>query len=321
MSIRAPVRTRAGALFFMRELQLLLRLAWVLALSAVACAAFRAGADTPPVAAYLEKDRDELVAMMAGTWSNDRQVFFAKDAGYASETVAPEQTLVLAPDPGTPLVLRAEQSLGNGPALALTHVFRVDPPGHSIVQDVRRSNGDDFGCDIVWTRTAGAFAGRAAGETCEKMFPRPEGAAAVEADLTLTDGVFSVVTRRGDKVQRAEFRKARLFTCWTGILIGAKHGDSGEGLSDWDFREDVALHDQGGEAVIATRETPSRRVRLVLRDVDWPFGTRRPSLTLYVHEDDDARAVSYAWTEGGADRIGINLRWMQTSCTRVGADD
>lgn len=82
------------------------------------------------------------------------------------------------------------------------------------------------------------------------------------------------------------------------------------------FRNDVTLHDQGGEATIETDETPPRQIKLVLRDVDWTYGVNRASLVLYVYEDvDDDRAASYAWAEGGAERIGINLRWIQASCT------
>ncbi len=108
-----------------------------------------------------------------------------------------------------------------------------------------------------------------------------------------------------------------MFTCWVAVMRGAEHGDSGAGMDDWDFRSNVVLHDQGGEAEI---ESDDRKVRLKLRDVDWPYGERRPSLTLYVHEGDDDRAVSYAWTGGGEERIGINLRWLQASCTADGAD-
>ncbi len=110
-------------------------------------------------------------------------------------------------------------------------------------------------------------------------------------------------------------RRARPFECWTAILRGAEHGDSGEGQNDWDFRRGVKLHDQGGVAELMTDEEEPRRIRLKLRDVDWPYGTNRPSLTMYVHEGDSERAVSYTWTEAGADRIGINLRWIQASCT------
>ncbi|MCU0882657.1 MAG: hypothetical protein MUF14_08335, partial [Hyphomonadaceae bacterium] len=51
--------------------------------------------------------------------------------------------------------------------------------------------------------------------------------------------------------------------------------------------------------------------------VEWPFGTNRPSLTLYVLDQDSDRAVSYAWGDYDADRLGINLRWMQASCTEA----
>ena len=77
----------------------------------------------------------------------------------------------------------------------------------------------------------------------------------------------------------------------------------------------MKLHDQGGVAELMTDEDTPRSIRLKLRDVDWPYGTNRPSLTMYVHEGMSDRAVSYTWTEAGAERIGINLRWIQASCT------
>ncbi|MEM6653596.1 MAG: hypothetical protein AAF582_13425, partial [Pseudomonadota bacterium] len=126
-----------------------------------------------------------------------------------------------------------------------------------------------------------------------------------------------VTARRGENVSEARLRRARPFECWAAVLRGATHGDSGEGMRDWDFRRGVTLHDQGGEAELITDEEPPRRIRLRLRNVDWPYGTNRPSLTLYVLEGDNDRAVSYAWNEGDADRIGLNLRWLQASCTHA----
>ncbi len=38
-------------------------------------------------------------------------------------------------------------------------------------------------------------------------------------------------------------------------------------MVDWDFRQAIEIHDQGGEAVIETDETPSRRIRLKLREL------------------------------------------------------
>ena len=52
-----------------------------------------------------------------------------------------------------------------------------------------------------------------------------------------------------------------------------------------------------------------------MRNVRWPYGNNRPSLVLYAYRPDKDRAVSYAWADPSAQRIGINLRWMQASCT------
>ncbi len=56
---------------------------------------------------------------------------------------------------------------------------------------------------------------------------------------------------------------------------------------------------------------------LRMRQVNWAQGsTKRPSLLLYVRQSrEDTSAVSYSWADGGATRVGINLRWMQASCT------
>ena len=149
------------------------------------------------------------------------------------------------------------------------------------------------------------------------MFPRSADGGAMEVTLAKSDDEFWITSRRGDAVIEARLRRARPFECWTAILRGASHGDSGEGMQDWDFRRGVTLHDQGGEAELMTDEETPRRIRLRLRNVDWPYGTNRPSLTLYVLEGDSDRAVSYAWNEGNAERIGINLRWIQASCTHT----
>ena len=42
-----------------------------------------------------------------------------------------------------------------------------------------------------------------------------------------------------------------------------------------------------------------------------------PSLVLYIHRPDQPdHAVSYSWADPKADRIGINLRWVQANCIR-----
>lgn len=184
-------------------------------------------------------------------------------------------------------------------------------------------------CAVYWRRQENQFVGETRRGECRVVSQRSGQTLLIEDDLVLTpdaiwirdraeteDGSYVYGNRAGIAHQ---LRRARPFLCWAAVLRGVGHGESGDGVpSDrWDFRRDVFIHDQGGRAVIETDETPPRRVELRLRDVDWPDGARRGSLTLYVHEAGEDRAVSYAWGEAGAERIGINLRWLQASCTHA----
>jgi len=99
--------------------------------------------------------------------------------------------------------------------------------------------------------------------------------------------------------------RARMFKCW--VSQQKKDGEYG-------FYNDIYLHDQGGRVWM---ESPDHeRVGLKMRNVDWPMGTNRASLVLYAYRgDDEDKAVSYAWTSPDAERLAINLRWVQASCT------
>lgn len=261
------------------------------------------GLAQPP---YLEKDVADFTAMRHGIWSNDRQVFFYSAAGYAVGD---------APGPMAWEIVQADDEDATSSAL----VRGVEAPqrfGHSLVigedrlrETLRAAGTGTPLCEIDWRRRAGGFAGTAEAGRCDILVP--DG-----GDFFLTQTEFEYGS--SETAERWVFRRARPFTCWAALLRGSEHGDSGEGAGDWDFRRGLALHDQGGEVRFDSDELPARTIRLKLRDVDWPYGDRRPSLTLYVHEGDAARAVSYAWTGGGEDRIGINLRWLQASCTRTG---
>jgi hypothetical protein len=181
------------------------------------------------------------------------------------------------------------------------------------------------GCDVWWKRQANQFHGYMREGACRINSQRSGRTIVVSDDLVLTaDEIWirdAAVDTRGAYVYgnkagvHSMLRRVRPFECWASVLRGARHGDSGAGNDSWYFTRDIWLHDQGGEATIRTDETPSREIRLKLRRVEWPYGTNRPSLTLYVHEGASERAVSYTWGEYDAERLGINLRWIQVSCT------
>jgi len=276
---------------------------------------------------WLAKDFAELTDMFEGRWDNDRHVFFAADAGMDVTRLAPRQHVEIkrvtlagdaAPTPGT-VTFEATRTVEGEAAVDLVHAFTIDSAAQIIRQTMAAPGGllppAGFDCHVDWARDGAQFRGTADGAQCDEVFPRPVEGGPLETVLTLSDTEFWVRSRRGAEQIEARLRRARPFECWTAILRGAEHGDSGQGQNDWDFRRGVKLHDQGGVAELVTDEETPRLIRLKLRDVDWPYGTNRASLTMYVHEGDSDRAVSYTWTEAGAERIGINLRWLQASCT------
>jgi hypothetical protein len=132
------------------------------------------------------------------------------------------------------------------------------------------------------------------------------------------------VLMRRDATQDYTLRRARPATCWAAVR---KDKPKADGKDDWLFLRDIKLHDQGGRARAGGGDSGAQEVVIRMRNVIWPANkdgtpsTNRPSLVLYIHKPDQPdRAESYVWADPGAARIGINLRWMQASCTIDGAE-
>jgi len=119
----------------------------------------------------------------------------------------------------------------------------------------------------------------------------------------------------GWQIDGSEIRRARPFTCWVSVRKFAAKPD---GATDWTFAGNLTSFDQGGRVTIPG-DGVAPDVSIRLRNVTWAKGSRnKPSLVLYVHKDDPERAESYSWASPDASLVGINLRWMQGSCTRSG---
>jgi hypothetical protein len=142
----------------------------------------------------------------------------------------------------------------------------------------------------------------------EQIGPMPRGQ---QIELTL-DG------------QMLKLRRARPVTCWVAI---PKDEPRADGEVAWHFTNNIKLHDQGGRVLVGGPDSGTKPVVIRMRNVVWPpkadgsANSNRPSLVLYVHTPDEPdRAVSYVWADPDAARIGINLRWMQASCTVDGTE-
>lgn len=326
-----------------------------LALAAPAAAQPAAGSD-----AVLDKDFALFLDWFEGRFDNDRQVFFADETGVPEDVRHERIHSIFRPVDLPAFgehVFYVEQYSGADPAdiyrqrlYVFTPVYetgeiRLDihaPLEPEAIQGAHLDPAKLEGltpeaaiaypqCAVYWTRRENQFVGATRRGECRVESRRSGATLVIEDDLLLTEEAIWIrdraETAEGEYVygNRAgiphKLRRARAFRCWVATLSGAAHGDAGEGAkpSDWSFTRDVFIHDQGGRALVEpVGDAPA--VELRLRDVEWPTGSNRPSLTLYVHQPGEDRAVSYAWTEGGAGRVGINLRWMQASCTHAPGD-
>jgi len=172
------------------------------------------------------------------------------------------------------------------------------------------------GCDVLWRRKANQFLGRTQRHACTNALAKDVGYTTINHYFLLTEDALWISDQALDENDNAvtdqranipfKHRKARQFECW--MTATQRDGDR-------TFRRGLTLHDQGGMIWMKTEEENAQQVGIKLRNVRWPYGRNRPSLVLYAHKPDQDRAVSYAWADPGAQRIGINLRWMQASCT------
>lgn len=174
------------------------------------------------------------------------------------------------------------------------------------------------GCEVFWKRQAAQFFGYMKDGACSFVSSRSGKKIIINDDLYLSQDEIWISDRAVDEDGAYVFgnkagiphknRKAREFSCW--VSVKKKRGDN-----DWSFDSGLTVHDQGGWAWVETDERRPQRVGIKIRNVVWPEGRNRNSLVLYAYRDGEPRAASYAWTSPDGDRLAVNLRWMQASCT------
>jgi len=181
------------------------------------------------------------------------------------------------------------------------------------------------GCEVYWRRRGDAFLGDMKPGACTFKSERSGKTIVVSDDLYLDDDEVWIYDRAVDSEggyvygNKAgipnKLRKVRYFSCWLSVK---REGMAEDAQGAWTFDRDIAVHD-GGELVWVKTEARSTRVGLKIRRPVWPSGPNQDSLVLYVHDEgleQPERAVSYSWADPGAKRLGLNLRWMQASCSQ-----
>ena len=171
------------------------------------------------------------------------------------------------------------------------------------------------GCDVFWRYQNNFYHGYMKEGACRVESKRSGKTLVITDDLQLSkSGIWirdEAIDTEGNYVYGNKARihhknlRARNFKCW--VSPQKRDGEYG-------FYNNIYMHDQGGRVWLEGKDHD--RVGLKMRNVVWPTGINRNSLVLYAYRgDDEDKAVSYVWTSPDADRIALNLRWMQASCT------
>lgn len=324
-------------------------------ITCVAALAASAGwtAEPPPPRAVLEKDFKIFLGWLEGEFDNNEQVAFADELGIPPDDV-PERIHSIFKRVALPAfgehVFYVEQYLGGDPGQVYRqrlYSFALDDAEHAIKllihvpedparlagahRDASKLDGlapaathSPEGCEVYWRRTADAFVGHMKPGACTFKSRRSGTTVVVSDDLYLDADELWIhdraVDANGDHVYGNKagiphkLKKVRPFRCWLSVR---REGTGEEEPGAWTFDRDIAVHD-GGELVWTMTDARPAAVGLKIRRPVWPSGPNQDSLVLYVHDraaENAQRAVSYSWADPGAERIGINLRWMQASCS------
>jgi len=296
-------------------------------------------------AAVLDKDFRTMMAWFPGVYDNQEQVYFEAEQE-VDEALRHERIHHVFEPVDLPAfgehVFYVQQHLNDDPAQIYRqriYVFRPDYEEGAIRLTIHIPNDVALlvdahldltklsglspeqtrvlpGCDVFWRRQSNHFVGYMTPNACSYVSSESGKRIIFNDDLLLTEDALWISDRAQDEEGNRVFghptgvphknRKARRFECW----MTAMQRDG-----EWTFRRGLEIYDQGGMVWLETEEEAPQQVGIKMRNVRWPYGNNRPSLVLYAYRPDEDRAVSYAWADPSAQRIGINLRWMQASCT------
>lgn len=307
---------------------------WI-GLAVLLTAAGASSGQTPGAANPVQaKDMRLFQEWLSGRFDNQEQVYFQTQEDVKAARPAPRRQLILAPvvvpalsgpifhaqrqDDNDPtrigwqgLLRLAPAPDGTGIAMELHELRRPATVGDADLRLEALTAVDlvaRLDCTLIWYRQGGQFTASAPnGKDC----PLPaldKGEVGPALLLSAQDFWMAGPDQAGKPGISHRLRKARPFTCWMAIRTG-------DGPRDWQMRRDLTLHDQGGMVWFKTEGPEPREFGFKIRNVVWPSGPQEDSLALYVHERGNDRALSYAWADPQAKRIGINLRQVQGSCT------
>ena len=175
------------------------------------------------------------------------------------------------------------------------------------------------GCEVFWRLKADKFEGSMKRDVCRVVSKRSGKTLIITDDLFLTKDEIWINDQAKDDQGNYVFgnksgvhhklRRARMFEGWTAIL---KSGETDLAMQDapadaYAGQTKLQIHDQGKTVKI------NEKYSVQLAHLTYKSGIK--VLKLGVIDNASGKTVSYTWTNPEAERIGINLRWLQAGFT------
>ena len=179
------------------------------------------------------------------------------------------------------------------------------------------------GCEVYWKRAGEDFNGYMK-PTCRINSQRLGKTIVITDNLKLnqneiwindqakdTEGNYVFGNKSG--VQH-KLKRARYFDGWFALRKDDSRSLEEGKAEDFISTRGLRIHDQGGSVALVGPNGEKTKYRIELATLIQPTA-KVEVLVLKLYETGNDRALAYAWTQPDAWRIGINLRWLQTSFT------
>jgi ketosteroid isomerase-like protein len=179
------------------------------------------------------------------------------------------------------------------------------------------------GCEVYWKREGEDFHGYMK-PTCRVNSQRLGKTIVITDNLKLsrdeiwindqakdTEGNYVFGNKSG---VHHKLKRARYFDGWFALRKdGSRSTDEGK-PEDYLSTRGLRIHNQGGRAALVGPNGEKTKYWVELAQLIQQTA-KVEVLVLKIYEEGSDRAIAYTWTQPDAWRIGVNLRWIQTSFT------
>lgn len=197
-------------------------------------------------------------------------------------------------------------------------------PHHALRIDADVDAGSDgsqwaalLPCTLRGTRTPHGFDVRTDTPACSTIAPGIGAAAALLPVGLELDGDWFRVRLYSDQARgdaaRHEAHRVEVFNGWAVINGGGPQASADN--DDWHMNETLSLGSEGGRQPLLWRDGQPSGYELLLERVAYQDGNL-PILKLSLRDNRNDSTIAYAWADESAQRIGLNLGWLQVGLGR-----